>query len=154
MNTFLKKYIDENFQNPGKALDLGAWDFSDVNYLNNSGWKCVGVDKNMGIDLENAYISNDVPFDLVFSNYVLHKINNKNQLVKTAYDNLKNGGKFFIHTFHKSDKNSKNGMDENEIISMLISNGFKNPVVKIFDFYDSEVGHNHWHKILEISATK
>jgi hypothetical protein len=71
MNLYFKKFIEEKFKKQGKALDLGAGNFFDVNYLKQLGWKCEGVDKNVGVDL-------------VYSNYVLHKLVDREQFVKTA----------------------------------------------------------------------
>ena len=73
MNTDLKKFIDEKFAKPGKALDLGAGDFFDVACLKQLRWKCEGVDIKKGVDLEKKFESKNKPFDLVYSNYVLHK---------------------------------------------------------------------------------
>lgn len=116
MNTYLKKFIEEKFKKPGKALDLGAGDFFDVACLKQLGWKCEGVDIKTGVNLEQYFLSKNHPFDLVFSNYVIHKIKNKEQFIKIVFDNLKKGGWFFIHTFDKKDKNSK---------SVLTTNAYK-----------------------------
>ena len=90
MNIYLKKFIDEKFKKPGKALDLGAGEFFDVACLKQIGWKCEGVDIKTGIDLEKKYESKNKPFDLVYSNYVLHKLKNRKQLIQTIFNNLKN----------------------------------------------------------------
>ncbi len=154
MNIYLKKFIEINFETPGKALDLGSGDFSDVNYLKQKGWLCEGVDKNDGVDLEKLYISNMKPFDLVYSNYVLHFLRNKKQLISSAYENLKKRGWLFIHAFEKSDKHIKKGITKKEVQKMLRQFKFKNVSVRIFDYYDNEPKHNHWHRIIEISAQK
>jgi len=153
MNLYLKEFISNKFLNSGRVLDLGAGDFKDIKYLKKEGWICEGVDKKNGIDLEQIYISKIKPFDLVYSNYVLHFLKNKQSLIDSAYKNLKNNGWLFLHTFHKSDENIKNGLTEEEIIKIL-NNKFKNISTKIIDYLDKEPKHNHWHKILEVTAQK
>ena len=154
MNIYLKKFISEKFENPGKALDLGAGNFSDITDLKKLGWQGEGVDIKTGVDLEKPYQSKNKPFDLVYSNYVLQKLKNKEQLIKTAHDNLKKHGWFFIHTFDKSDPNGKSDLTADFLKKLLERQGFKNITAKIFDFYDDEAGHKHWHKILEGGAQK
>ncbi len=154
MNIYLKKFIEEKFKKPGKALDLGAGDFFDVACLKKLGWKCEGVDIKTGVNLEEYFLSKKRPFDLVFSNYLIHKIKNREQFVKIIFDNLKNDGWFFIHTFDKKDKNSKSILIEKYLRQILIGQGFKNIETKTFNYYDNEVGHKHWHKILEASGQK
>lgn len=73
MNQFLKNFIEEKFKSPEKALDLGAGDLFDVLGLKQLGWQCDGVDIKTGTDLENPYLSENGPYDLVYSNYVLQK---------------------------------------------------------------------------------
>lgn len=154
MNNSLKKFMELNFNRCGKALDLGAGDFFDVACLERLGWKCEGVDINTGINLEFAYLSKDKPFDLVFSNYLLHKLKNKRRLIQTAFDNLKKDGWFFLHTFDQSDLNAKSDITVDSIKRLLEELGFKNIVTKVFDYYDNDEGHKHWHKILEATAQK
>ena len=154
MNTYLKNFISKKFKKPGKALDLGAGDFTDVVFLKNIDWECEGVDIKTGIDLEKIYKSKDKPFDLVFSNYVLHKIKNKKQLIQTIYDNLKNSGWFFIHTFDQSDSNSVSNISNDYLQKILTEQGFKNIRIKLFNYYDNEENHKHWHKILEATGQK
>jgi len=154
MNNYLKEFVNKKFQSPGRALDLGAGDFRDVNGLKKLGWDIVGIDKRTGIDLENFYLSEQKPFDLVYSNYVLQKIKNKDQFIKTMNSNLKPEGKIFIHTFDKSDKNSSSNIDSRSLKVLLEKGGFKNIFIKAFDFFDNDVGHKHQHKILEATATK
>ena len=154
MNIYLKKFIDEKFKKPGKALDLGAGEFFDVACLKQIGWKCEGVDIKTGIDLEKKYESKNKPFDLVYSNYVLHKLKNRKQLIQTIFNNLKDEGWFFIHIFDKSDKNSKSDLSRAYLKKMLIEQGFKNLKLKVFSFYDNDIGHKHWHKILEATGRK
>ena len=150
MNIYLENFIKEKFLNSGKVLDLGAGNLSDIEYLKNKGWIYEGVDKNLGTDLEKLYISKNKPFDLVYSNYVLHFLKNKQQLINTAYKNLKKDGWLFLHIFHKNDENIKNGLTEEEIKKML--KGFKNISIKILDIYDDEFMHKHWHKVIEVMA--
>ncbi|EKE11004.1 MAG: hypothetical protein ACD_15C00160G0003 [uncultured bacterium] len=154
MNIYLKKFTDKKFKNPAKALDLGAGDFKDVLYLRELGWECEGVDRIGGVDLEKTFKSENGPYDLVFSNYLLHKLKNKEALAETAFENLRKGGWLFIHTFEKSDKISFHGVDIEEIKRILKGPGFIDIEYKIFDVYDEEVGHKHWHKILEVSAKR
>jgi len=154
MNKYLEQFVKNNFEKSGKALDLGAGDFSDVSGLEKMGWECEGVDIKKGIDLEKLYLSNSRPFDLVYSNYLLQKLENKKELIQTAYDNLKEDGWFFVHTFNKSDTNSNSEMDSNYLEKILRERGFKNIEIRVFDYFDEEEGHNHWHKILEAVAQK
>jgi cyclopropane fatty-acyl-phospholipid synthase-like methyltransferase len=154
MNIYLKKFIKEKFKKPGTALDLGAGDFFDVACLKQLGWKCEGVDIKTGVNLEKYYLSKKRPFDLVFSNYVIHKIQNKEQFIKTVFDNLKKDGWFFIHTFDKKDKHSKSNLTANDLRKMLSEQGFKDIKTKVFSYYDNEDGHKHWHKILEVTGKK
>ena len=154
MNIYLKKFINQHFKKPGKALDLGAGDFLDITDLKKIGWQGEGVDIKTGVDLEKPYQSKNKPFDLVCSNYVLQKLKNKNQLIKTAYDNLKSGGWFFIHTFDESDANSKSDITADFLKKLLKKQSFRNISATIFDFYDDGKGHKHWHKLLQASAQK
>lgn len=142
------------FEKSGKVLDLGAGDFSDVNGFKNKGWEAEGVDIKTGIDLEKPYLSKSAPFDLVFSNYVLQFIKNKTQFIKTACDNLKTSGWLFIHAFDKSDKNSSSDITQESLKEMLSKQGFKNISIQLFDYFDKDPGHNHWHKVLEATAQK
>ncbi|OQA52750.1 MAG: hypothetical protein BWY43_00361 [candidate division WS2 bacterium ADurb.Bin280] len=153
MNKQLEKFIQLKFEKNASALDLGAGDFEDVNFLNRAGWKCEGVDLKTGVNLEKPYFSKSAPFDLVFSNYTLHKISNKEVFIKTAYNNLKKNGWLFIHTFDKSDENSNSDLDEKRVSALLVSR-FKNIKVVIIDIFDEEEGHKHWHKVLEVTAQK
>ncbi|MGB2580103.1 MAG: hypothetical protein WBC83_00205, partial [Minisyncoccia bacterium] len=89
-----------------------------------------------------------------YSNNVIHKLKNKKQLIQTIFDNLKNGGWFFIHTFDQSDKNSKSDLSQVCIKKMFADQGFKNIQTKVFSFYDNDIGHKHWHKILEAIGQK
>lgn len=150
MNIYLKEFI--RGRNPGKALGLGVSDPKDVQLMNELGWDCVEVSKGVDSDLKYPHASPKGPFDLVYSNYILHKIKNKKVFVKTIYDNLKKGGDFFVHTFHVLDEVVSGGFEIDEI-NKLFSN-FKNTKIEVFDFYDNEEGHKCWHKILEIIGKK
>jgi cyclopropane fatty-acyl-phospholipid synthase-like methyltransferase len=135
-------------------LDLGAGDFFDVACLKQLGWKCEGVDIKTDVDLEKYFLSKEYPFDLVFSNYVIHKLNNEKQLIKTIFCNLKKDGWFFIHTFDKKDKNSKSTLTANDLQKILSKQGFKDIETRVFSYYDNEEEHKHWHKILEATGKK
>jgi trans-aconitate methyltransferase len=154
MNIYLEKFIKEKFVKFAKALDLGAGNFYDISYLKYLGWECEGVDRINNIDLEKPYKSINSPFDLVYSNYVLQKIKNKETFVKTAYNNLKNGGWLFIHTFDKTDRNSHSNLDRKVLKNLLKNERFTDIKTNVFSFYDNNLGHKHWHKILEVSARK
>ena len=154
MNTYLKKFIEKKFDKPGTALDLGAGQFFDVACLKQLGWECEGVDIKMGIDLEKPYKSKNAPFDLVYSNYLLHKLENKEQFLQTIYNNLKKDGWCFIHSFDISDKSGKSKLSEDYMKKLLNQYDFKNNEVKVFSYYDNEEGHEHWHRILEVSGQK
>jgi SAM-dependent methyltransferase len=154
MNTYLKNFVSEKFKNPGKALDLGAGDFFDVACMKQLGWKCEGIDIKAGVDLEKAYKSEKGLFDLVYSNYVLHKIKNKERFAETIYNNLKGCGWFFIHTFDRSDKNSASDLSQTYLRELLTEQGFRSIKVKLFSYYDNEEDHKHWHKILEAIGQK
>jgi len=154
MNIYLKNFISEKFKMPGKALDLGAGDFFDVTCMKQLGWKCEGVDMKIGVDLEKVFESKTKPFDLVYSNYVMHKLRNKKQFIQTIYSNLKHGGWFFIHTFDESDSNSKSDLSRDYLQKLLVDQGFQNIKIRLFSYYDNEEGHKHWHKILEAIGRK
>lgn len=154
MNIYLNKFVHSTFKKPGKALDLGAGDFFDVACMKQLGWKCEGVDKNMGINLEEPYFSHYGPFDLVYSNYVLQKIKNKKQFLQSACQNLKKGGWLFLHTFDASDPNSSSEMTRKDVQRLVADAGFTNIKIHMFSFYDNDIGHKHWHKILEVVGEK
>lgn len=154
MNSYLEQFVNKTFSKQGSALDLGAGKFFDVACMKQLGWKCEGVDLNTDVDLEKPYLSKEAPFDLVFCNYTLQKLKNQKQLIKTVRNNLKSGGWFFLHTFDESDKNSTAGVKKEFIGDLLREAGFHNIGIEIFDFYDNDVGHKHWHRILEVTAQK
>lgn len=154
MNAYLEQFAKDKFSKPGKALDLGAGKYFDVVCLKQLGWQAFGVDLKTGTDLEKPYFSSKKPFNLVYSNYVIHKLKNQEQLIKSAYQNLKPKGWLFLHTFDMSDKNSNSKMDKKQLSSMLAKNGFVDIQCRVFNFYDNEPIHKHWHKILEAIGRK
>lgn len=150
MNQYLNKYIETNFSKPGKALDLGFGKGHDLAYLQYLGWECEGADKHTGVDLEKVYESPNKPFDLVYSNYVAHKLDNPLSLLYTAYNNLKPEGHFFLHTFDES----KNGSICSDLRYKMEKIGFSNIQATRFEFFDNEPGHHHWHTICQITTEK
>lgn len=154
MNPYLEQSIKKIFPKPGKALDLGAGEYFDVACLKQLGWKAYGVDIKTGVNLEKPYVSPHKPFDLVYSNYVIHKLKNPEQLIKTAYQNLKPKGRLFIHTFDQSDKNGLSKLNKKSLAAILAKQGFINIQCKVFSYYDNNISHKHWHKILEAAAYK
>lgn len=155
MNTYLKQFIKSlNFK--GKILDLGAGnsgEFFNVACLKELGWEAYGIDKTTGVDLESVYISPKSPFDVVYSLYVIHFLKNRSALIQSAYENLKDGGYFFLQTFTK-DKNSASDLDKESLRRLLEDVGFSEIEMRVEKFYDNEIGHKHWHNILEASTRK
>lgn len=154
MNKSLEEFVAQEFSKPGKALDLGAGDFEDVKKLKAKGWNCEGVDLKTGIDLEKVYQSKNAPFDLVISNFVLHFLKDKNQLVKSAYINLKDNGKFFFQDLEYQEITGKMFLTEKEAEEIIKKNGFEILSKKKSRYFDDKEGHKHWHMILEIIAQK
>lgn len=153
MNKFLEDYINKELGKPGTALDLGSGDNADVRGLKKKGWDCEGVDIRSGVDLEKLFVSENAPFDFVYSNYTIQKIKNKKQFIQTIVDNLKPNGHLFLHTFDKSDENGDSGLDRKVMVGLLTDN-FTNINTRSFKVYDNEAGHEHWHMILEVTAQK
>ena len=104
MNAQLKKFVEENYPCPGTALDLGCGDGIDINGLRSMGWKCDGVDLKTGTDLNVPYLSPKHPYDLVYSNFVIHKLTNPKSMSITIEHNLAASGYFFVQTFHDTDQ--------------------------------------------------
>lgn len=154
MNIFLEKFVTDHFSKPGTALDLGAGKFFDVACMRQLGWECDGVDLNMGVDLEMLYKVKEEYYDLVYSNYVVHKLKERKNFFDTIYTALKPGGWFFIHTFDASDENSTSKLTEEILKTELEKRGFVNIQSMVFDFYDNDLGHHHWHKILQVTGKK
>jgi hypothetical protein len=70
------------------------------------------------------------------------------------YENVKSGGRIFIHTFDKSDKIIQSGLDKNELCDKVRARGFVDIEASIFSFYDNEPQHRHWHKLIQVTAKK
>jgi len=152
MNIFLEKFINKTFEKPGVSMDFGCGKGYDVVCLRHLGWKAFGVDKKE-VDL-NRYYKKKIKFDLIYSNYVLQFINKKEIFIKSCFDNLKNDGWLFIHTFSKNDLIFKNrGLSKDKIIKLL-EEYFKNIKIKKISIFDNDLNHRHWHRVLEITAQK
>lgn len=152
MNPYLKKFVESTFDAPGSALDLGAGDMTDVRAMRKMGWNCFGVDMLTGVDLELLYVDSNRPFDLVYSNYVWHKLQNKKTLLQTAYGNLKEKGWLFLHTFGDKNETSPSPFGEEYAGELLKKSGFHVVYMKQFPLYEEE--HKHTHHILEIHAQR
>ncbi len=152
MNVFLEKFINEKFKVTGSSLDLGCGKGFDVACLKHLGWKAIGIDRNEA-DLNRPFKTKK-KFDIVYSNYVLQFITNKETFIKSCYDNLKKNGWLFIHTFSQNDTVFKRkGLNKKDIFKIL-NKYFQNIRIKEFSAYDNDFGHKHWHRILEITAQK
>ena len=154
MNPELKQFVTEYFSKSGKALDLGCGDVIDVEGLKNMGWECDGVDIITGTDLNEVYSSPNAPYDLVYSNYVIQKLNVPESLIKTIELNLKKGGKFFLHTFDKSDELAKKTYTKESIKELFRDTDLHPESCEVLRVWDDEVGHQHYHQILQITGTK
>lgn len=152
MNPYLKTFVEKTFPKPENALDLGAGDMTDVLALRDLGWDCVGVDKLTGVDLEALYLDPNRPFSLVYSHYVWHKLHDKTMLVRTAYENLKKEGWFFVHTFGDKNETSSSPFSEDYTRELLEQGGFDVVSLKQFPLYEEE--HRHTHHIVEVVARK
>lgn len=153
MNTRLYELL-KDMPRPGSALDLGAGDGADVRMLELMGWHCVGIDKKTGTNLNERYLSPDAPFDVVYSNFVMHKLKRPAVLLETAFANLRPGGTVFIQTFDESDPISSSTLTPAILERMALETGFTEVKTDVFDLYDIEPGHGHTHRILEIVAVK
>lgn len=153
MNVYLKEFVKKNFKTPGKALDLGAGDFFDVACMKHLGWDCTGVDLTTGVNLEKKFLSECAPFDLVYSNFVIHKLVNKQFLIESAYENLKPGGIFYLQTFCETDKQSKSPMSKKQLMSLLRLQ-FNKIKIGRHKIFDNDFGHKHWHHVYELIAEK
>jgi len=157
MNIYLKKFIKDKIGIPDellKALDLGCGEGHDMACLERQGWEVQGIDLDNGVDLNYYYKSQMIPkFDLIYSNYALPFIINKENFQKTCYNNLKKNGWLFIHTFSKNDEQFKNkGQTEEEIRKLFKK--FKNIEIREIKYFDNHPKHQHWHNILELTAQK
>ena len=154
MNSELKQFVTEYFSKSGKALDLGCGDGIDVEALKNIGWECDGVDIITGIDLNEVYLSPNALYDLVYSNYVIQRLKTPESLIKTIELNLKKGGKFFLHTFDESDEIAKKTYTKDSIKELFRGTSLHPESCEVFRVWDDEVGHQHYHQILQVIGTK
>ena len=154
MNQELKYFVTEYFSKSGKALDLGCGDGTDVEGLKNMGWECDGVDIITGTDLNEVYCSPNAPYDLVYSNYVIQKLKTPESLIKTIELNLKKGGKFFLHTFDESDEIANKTYTKESIKESFKDTGLQPEFCEVLRVWDDEVGHQHYHQILQITGIK
>jgi predicted TPR repeat methyltransferase len=154
MNIYLREFVKNKFASPGSALDLGAGQNFDVACLRELGWRAEGVDIQTGTDLNDPYSSPNAPHDLIVSNYVIHKLTNPEQLIATAFNNLKTEGWLFLHTFDDCDENSLSTLTADKTKAMLEKAGFRQVTVRTIRFYDNEPHHEHWHIILELTSQK
>lgn len=155
MNIFLKKFVKESFKRPGSALDLGCGEGFDVACLRHLGWEAKGIDKE-DCDLNKPY-KEVKQYDLVYSNYVLPFITNKDAFIGTIYHNLKNNGNIFIATFSKEDPVFKTEGKTKEELSAMFTDRFsaiRDVKIDEHDVYDNDEGHKHWHKVLILTAKK
>ena len=153
MNLQLLEYVKNNFSEPGKALDLGCGEGKDMRGLEKAGWACDGVDLKTGTDLNLPYLSKKAPYDLVYSNYVIHKLNRPKVLVATIKNNLVGGGRFFIQTFHNTDQYAHRAFSEEELAKILESEGLE--VENIFSFpFDEGAPDFHHHIVLQATGRK
>jgi len=147
MNIYLKQFINKKFKTCGfNALDLGEGEGYDVACLEHDGWNVWGVDKkSSGTDLNKPFLcGRGGTFDLIYSNYVLHRIKNKEVFIDSIYNNLKDNGKFFLHLIHIPE----------EEINELLKDKFKNIKYEHIKHFDNDIGHKHWHRILEVTGEK
>lgn len=154
MNPELKHFVTEYFSKVGKALDLGCGNGIDVEGLKKMGWVCDGVDIITGTDLNEVYLSPNAPYDLVYSNYVIQKLKTPESLVKTIELNLKKDGKFFLHTFDESDEIAKKTYTKETIKELFRGTSLQPEYCEVLRVWDYEVGHQHYHQILQITGTK
>lgn len=152
MNPELKEFIKKSFKEPGKALDLGCGDKTDMFGLEKMGWKCDGVDIIYGTDLNQVYVSENKPYDFVYSNYVIQKLENDKALVETIQKNLSKGGSFFIHTFDIEDEFAKKKYAKDELIQLFVDSGLMVDSCEKMKVWDDEPGHNHYHYILQLTG--
>ena len=154
MNPELKHFVTEYLSDGGKALDLGCGDGADVEGLKKMGWECDGVDIITGTDLNEVYLSPNAPYDLVYSNYVIQKLKTPESLIKTIEINTKKGGKFFLHTFDESDETAKKKYTKESIEKLFKNTDLWPESCEVIRVWDDEIGHQHYHQILQITGTK
>lgn len=112
------------------------------------------MDLKTGIDFEKPYLSKKSPYDLVYSNYVQHFLINKENIILSAYNNLKPGGWFFFHDIEYSHLTTKQYLTRKEMEKIIEKCGFKIIKSQQFDYFDKKTDHMHWHVIVEIRAQK
>ena len=154
MNPELKEFVLREFPVAGKALDLGCGLEVDMRGLRELGWMCDGVDLLTGVDLNYLYQSENAPYDLVYSNYVIQKLVRSKVLVFSIAKNLKSGGKFFIHTFEMADEVAKKRFTEESLRSLFVDTALEIESCKQFKICDDEPGHMHYHHILEVTGKR
>ncbi len=153
MNTFLEKFINKVYGDKvGTALDFGEGKGIDVQALRDRGWKVDGLDLPK-YDLNLPY-KHKKEVDLIYSIAVLPFINNKEIFVKNILSNLKKNGWFFILTFSKEDEilGKNRGISKEELVDL-----FKNSInvtIEDCDYFDEDIEHNHWHKLLILTGQK
>ena len=154
MNSELKHFVTKYFLKGGKALDLGSGDGTDLRGLKEMGWECDGVDIITGTDLNEVYSSPNAPYDLIYSNYVIQKLKTPKSLIKTIEINIKKGGKFFLHTFDESDEIAKKKYTKESIQELFKGTDLRPESCEIIRVWDDEIGHQHYHQILQVIGTK
>ena len=122
--------------------------------LEKVGWECDGVDIITGTNLNEVYLSPNAPYDLVYSNYVIQKLKNPESLIKTIKINIKEGGKFFLHTFDESDEFARKKYTKESIQELFKDTDLQPESCEVIRVWDDEVGHQHYHQILQVSGTK
>jgi len=146
----LEEFIQNKSIKTGKALDLGAGDYNDVNDMHKLGWFCEGVDLKTNIDLEKIYNSENKPFDIIYSNYVFQLIKNKRNFFTTIHNNLKPKGHLFIHYIYQPEKADQ----ELESIKVSMTDKFECIEIKKLRIFDNDLDHKHWHHIIQITGIK
>lgn len=153
MNPQLLEFVQNAFLKPGKALDLGCGDQTDMHGLEKIGWTCDGVDIKTGVDLNFLYLSDASPYDLVYTNFVIQKLEKPEVLVETIARNLDSGGKFFVQTFHPTDPYADIAFTEQELTQLLEASGLEVDEVAFFPF-DEGAPDFHHHMVLQAFGKK
>lgn len=153
MNPQLQQFVQE-LGIQGKALDLGCGDGTDMSGLKKMGWHCDGVDIITGTDLNDIYMSNNAPYDLVYSNYVIQKLEKPQSLISTIGKNLKDGGSFFLHTFDITDQTTKKAFTKSSLKALFNNTQLQVASCHLFEIWDDYPGHKHYHQVLQITGTK
>jgi ubiquinone/menaquinone biosynthesis C-methylase UbiE len=91
--------------------------------------------KTLFFDLENDNYAGD-PFDIIYSQMVLHHIKDTDAIIKKFYDLLMPGGILAIAdlyledgSFHEGDTNVYFGFNPEKLVEILRLQGFHGPVV-------------------------